>query len=444
MTTVAVIGCTHAGTFATTSILQHHPDWQVHVFERNATLSFLSCGIALWAGGHVSDPKKMFYSSPEQLEQLGASMHMRTDVTYVDVNAKQLEYKDLETGDTQALQFDKLVVTTGSRPVIPPIEGVNGKRVLLCKTWDDAVRIKETASQGKSVVVIGAGYIGAELAEQFSTINIHTTLVDGADRVLSNNFDKLITDQVEAKYRQHGVKLALGQKITKFTETEDSVTVVTEKGEYTADYAIMAVGFRPNTDLVRDQIDTLPNGAIVTDEYMRASNPDVFAAGDSAAVFYNPTGREDYIPLATNAVRQGLLVGANIETPTRKYMGTQATSAVQLYDLSLAASGLTQGGAAVRGVDTVSTELVEDYRPAFMLSTAPVTSILTWDPKTREVKGGQFCSTVDISGAANVTSMAIQSKFTIDDLANVDFLFQPNFDQPIYFVGAVAMKACAM
>ena len=444
MTTVAIIGCTHAGTFAATSILHAHPDWDVQVFERNATVSFLSCGIALWVGDHVSDPKKMFYSSPAQLEAAGATMHMRTDVTDVHVAEKTLEYRDLETGDTATLPFDKLVVTTGSRPVVPSIPGIDSKRVQLCKNWDDAVELKERSTDAKSVVVVGAGYIGAELAEQFSDVGVETTLVDAADRVLANNFDKPITDQVEERYRAHGVTLALGEKVVAFRDDEDdTVTVVTDQGEYTAQFAVLAIGFLPNTDLVRGQLDMMDNGAIITNEYMQTSVPYVYAAGDSATILYNPTGAHDYIPLATNAVRQGMLVGANIERPTRKYMGTQATSAVRLYDLSLSASGLTQGDADRRGMDIRSTELVEDYRPAFMTTTAPVTSILTWDPSTRLVKGAQFCSSVDVSGAANAVSVAIQARFTIDMLANVDFLFQPNFDQPIYYVGAIAAKAVA-
>lgn len=444
MTTVAIIGCTHAGTFAATSILHAHPDWDVQVFERNATVSFLSCGIALWVGDHVSDPKKMFYSSPAQLEAAGATMHMRTDVTDVHVAEKTLEYRDLETGDTATLPFDKLVVTTGSRPVVPSIPGIDSKRVQLCKNWDDAVELKERSTDAKSVVVVGAGYIGAELAEQFSDVGVETTLVDAADRVLANNFDKPITDQVEERYRAHGVTLALGEKVVAFRDDEDdTVTVVTDQGEYTAQFAVLAIGFLPNTDLVRGQLDMMDNGAIITNDYMQSSVPYVYAAGDSATILYNPTGAHDYIPLATNAVRQGMLVGANIEQPTRKYMGTQATSAVQLYDLSLSASGLTQGDTDRRGMDIRSTELVEDYRPAFMTTTAPVTSILTWDPSTRLVKGAQFCSSVDVSGAANAVSVAIQARFTIDMLANVDFLFQPNFDQPIYYVGAIAAKAVA-
>ena len=319
MTTVAVIGCTHAGTFATTSILAEHPDWTVHVFERNGTLSFLSCGIALWVGDHVSDPKKMFYSSPAALAEAGATMHMRTDVTSVDLDARTLTYRALdEAGDPaeQTLAFDKLVVTTGSRPVIPPIPGIDSPHVLLCKNWDHAIAIKEKAKTAKSAVVIGSGYIGAEIAEQFSVTGVKTTLVDGLDRPLANNFDKTITDQVAAAFEEHGVTLALGQKVVEFRDNDDdTVTVVTEKGEYTAEMAILAVGFLPNTDLLKGKVDMLPNGAIVVDDYMQASTPGVYAAGDSATVFYNPTGQHDYIPLATNAVRQGLLVGRNIWRP---------------------------------------------------------------------------------------------------------------------------------
>ena len=164
----------------------------------------------------------------------------------------------------------------------------------------------------------------------------------------------------------------------------------------------MGAGFLPRTDLFEGQLETLPNGAIKTDEYMRAfpagsteASSDILAAGDSCTVLYNPTGTYDYIPLATNAVRQALLVAANIEEPMQKYMGTQATSAVQLYDLSL------------------------------------------------RVLGAQFLCRHDVAEAANAISIAIQARFTIDQLANVDLFFQPNFCQPVNFIGAVAMQAVA-
>lgn len=271
MTTVAIVGCTHAGTFAATSILKQHPDWTVHVFERNDSLSFLSCGIALWVGDHVSDPKRMFYSSPKALAEAGATMHMRHDVLDVDVAGKVLRARDMNTGEVGEYRYDKLVITTGSAPVVPPIDGLDealeSGRVLLCKNWDHAMAIKERAGSAKSAVVIGAGYIGAEIAEQFSEIGVKTTLVDALDRVLANNFDATITDDVEQAFDEHGVTLALGQKVTAFRPAAGSdgiegsgVTVVTEKGEYTADVAILGAGFRPNTALFADQLRMLKNG----------------------------------------------------------------------------------------------------------------------------------------------------------------------------------------
>ncbi len=383
-------------------------------------------------------------------------MHMRTDVLSVNVAGKSLVARDLENGEEASYTFDKLVITTGSKPVMPPIpglaEGLDDGRVMLCKNWDHGKAIKDHAMKASSVAVIGAGYIGVELVEQFSEAGVRAILIDGLDRALAKNFDAPITDQVEAAYAEHGVELALSQMVTEFRLNEggSGVTVVTTAGEHEVDYAIMGAGFLPRTDLFSGQLETLPNGAIKTDEYMRAylsghDEPcaDVLAAGDSCTVLYNPTGTYDYIPLATNAVRQALLVGANIEEPVQKYMGTQATSAVQLYDLSLAASGLTQAGAEARGVSARSTTLVQDYRPDFMLTTTPVTATLTWDPETRRVLGAQFMCRHDVAEAANAISIAIQARFTIDQLANVDLFFQPNFCQPVNFIGAVAMQAVA-
>lgn len=439
---IIVIGATHAGTFATQQILTDHPDADVTVYERNNNLSFLSCGIALWVGDHVSDPNKMFYSSPEALAKLGANMQMEHDVLSVDPDAKTVEVKDLKTGDVTTDTYDKLVYTTGSAPIVPNIPGIHDTDVHLCKNWQDAKTLKDLAPTIRSAIVIGAGYIGAELAEQYAVTDKQVTLIDGLPRVLAKNFNATITDRVEQLYTDHGVHLALGEMVTSFTKNDQGETVVTtDKGTYTADIAILCTGFRPNTDLLKDHLDTLQNGAIITDAYMQTSDPAIFAAGDTAAVHYNPTGKHDYIPLATNAVRQGILVGKNIVAPTEKYLGTQASSAVELFDHAIAASGLTTEGAKARGLELDSVTIEQDYRPDFMLTTTPVLCSLTWDPKTHEVKGGAFYSKHDISQSANVISLAIQTHMTIETLAMVDMLFQPNFDQPINWVNAVAMAA---
>lgn len=440
---VSIIGCTHAGTFAAQQILTEHPDWKVSVFERNDNLSFLSCGIALWVSERVSDPNKMFYSSPDDLAKLGAHMMMQHNVNDVDLDNKKISVTNLVTNETFEETYDKLVITTGSAPIIPNIEGIDDNNVFLCKNWRHAEELKKNADGVKSVVVIGAGYIGAELAEGYSQLGKEVTLIDALPHVLGKNFDENISEVAEDDFKKNGVNLALNEKVVKFIHKNNMITVVTDTSEYTADIAVLCIGFRPNTDLFKNKLDMIDNGAIIVDKYMHTSHKDVFAAGDSATVFYNPTQKNDYIPLATNAVRQGILIGKNIEKDTLAYLGTQSTSAVELFGRSYAGSGLTSNGAAARKVkvDTVSFE--DNYRPEFMLSTQSVLLNLTWNPENHEVLGGSLTSMYDISQSANVLSLAIHNHMTIEDLSMVDFFFQPNFDKPINYIAQVAGAAVA-
>lgn len=439
---ISIIGATHAGTFAAMEILKNHPDYEVTVFEKNDNLSFLSCGIALWVGDHIADPNKMFYSNPTELAKIGAKMRMQHEVLSVDPKAKTLEVKDLISGNEFVQEYDKLIITTGSRPVIPPIEGIDGPNVYLCKDYSDAKILKEKFAGIDKAVIIGAGYIGAELSEQAAVNNKDVTLVDAFPRVLYKNFDKELTDKIEAEYRDHDVTLALGEKVQAFEQAGDQVIVRTDKGAYEADMAVWCAGFRPFTDLFEGKLEMLPNKAIKTNEYMQTSDPDIFAAGDATNVHYNPTGKDDYIPLATNAIHQGILIGKNIDKPTVKYMGTQATSAVELFETCMAASGLTVEGAKQRGMDVDAVTIEENYRPEFMVSTTPVACRLVWDPQTHRILGGAVYSKHDVSQSANVLSLAIQNKMTIEDLAGVDMFFQPNFDQPLNWLNKVAMAAC--
>ncbi|MBW1606032.1 FAD-dependent oxidoreductase [Lactobacillus sp. Sy-1] len=439
---VIVIGCTHAGTFAVKQILKEHPDAQVTVYERNDNISFLSCGIALFLDGKVADPQGLFYSNPKELKDLGADVEMLHDVKSVDVDAKTVEVEDLENKAVTTESYDKLVMTTGSRPVLPPIDGVDNKNVYLCKNWHDAQVLFEKAKDNKRITIVGGGYIGAELAEAYSNHGHDVTLVDTNDRVMSKYFDKKFTDKIEASYKEHGVNLLLDQRVSKFAG-DDELTITTDKGEIKTDMAILCVGFRPNTELLKGKVDMLPNGAIKTNDYMQTSNPDIFGAGDSVAVHYNPTGKDAYIPLATNAVRQGILVGKNLVEPTVKYMGTQSSSGLELYGNAIVSTGLTMANAEQQGVKAREVVIEDNYRPEFMPTTTPVLMSLVYDPDTRRILGGALMSKYDISQSANTLSVCIQNNNTIDDLAMVDMLFQPNFDRPFNYLNILGQAAQA-
>ncbi|KRK57496.1 FAD-dependent oxidoreductase [Fructilactobacillus fructivorans] len=438
---IIVVGCTHAGTFAVKQILKEHPDYDLTVYEKNDNISFLSCGIALYLGGEVKDPKGLFYSDPKELKGLGANVQMKHEVTNVDSDKKEITVKDLDSGENKTESYDKLVMTSGSLPIVPPIEGIHNDHVRLCKNWTDAQVLFDDAKDAKHIAVIGAGYIGAELAEAYSKTGHEVTLIDGVDRVLSKYYDPKFTDIVEKDYQDHGVKFEGGQMVQKFTDNGDTVSIKTTSDEFTADLAILCIGFKPNTSLLKGQVEMLPNGAIIVDDYMHSSNKDIYAAGDSAAVHYNPTHKNAYIPLATNAVRQGILVGKNIEKDTEKYMGTQSSSGLKLYDRNLASTGLTMSAAKAQGINAHQVILEDNYRPEFMPTTTPVLMSLVYDPDTRRILGGALTSLYDISQSANVLSVAIQNENTIDDLAMVDMLFQPNFDRPFNYLNLLGQAA---
>lgn len=439
---VAVIGCTHAGTAAILNTANLYPEAEITVYERNDNISFLSCGIALYVGGVVKDPQGLFYSSPDKLAELGVKTKMRHDVISVDTLTKKVVAKNLDTNEEFEDTFDKIIVTTGSWPIIPRIEGINLENVLLSKNFYHSNTIIEKAKDVKNIVVVGAGYIGVELVEAFQMNGKNVTLIDSLDRIMSKYLDKEYTDVAEQAFKDHGVKLALGETVEKFEGKDRKVTkVITNKGEYEAELVILCIGFRPNTELLKGQVDMLPNGAIIVDEYMRTSKEDVFAAGDSCALKYNPTGKTEYIPLATNAVRMGTLVARNLVKPTTKHLGTQGTSGIKIYEYNIASTGLTESSAKANGIDAVSVIVKDNYRPEFMPTYEMVQFKVVYEKESRKILGAQILSKADMTQMANTMSVVIQNEMTIDELGFVDFFFQPHFNKPWSILNMAGLQA---
>ena len=441
---VVVVGCTHAGTAAIKNIKALDPTIDITVYERNDNISFLSCGIALYVGGVVKNQNELFYSSPEELKQLGVNTNMRHEVLSIDYQNKTLEVRNLETDDVKTDHFDKLVIATGSWPIIPPIEGIRSENVLLSKNFNHANEIIAHASHVQKIAVVGAGYIGVELAEAFEMMGKEVVLIDAEDRIMPKYLDKEFTDRAEKAFTDHGITLALGQKVKGFTVSKDQVThISTDKETFEVDMVIMCVGFRPNTQLFKNDLDTTPNGALIVNEYMQTSNPDVYACGDCANIYYNPTKESKYIPLATNAVRMGTLVGLNIKGPNVKYVGTQGTSGIKIYNWSISSTGLTEGVAKDAGINYGTVTVIDNNRPEFMPTYDEVTLKIVFDKNSRRILGGQIISESDVTEKINTLSVCIQKEMTVEELAFVDFFFQPHFNKPwglLNLAGLVALK----
>lgn len=441
---VVVVGCTHAGTSAVKEIIAQNPEAEVQVFERNDNVSFLSCGIALYIGEVVKDAEELFYSNPKELESLGAKVHMEHNVLDIDTEDKVITVNNMLNDETFTTDYDKLVLTTGSWPIEPPIPGVDAENILLCKNYNQAKEIFKRKQDAQNITIVGGGYIGIELVEAFVETGKNVTLIDGLDRILNKYLDPEFTDILEDDLRERGVNLVLNQTVSSFDADENGnvKTVNTKDGSYDSDLVIMCVGFRPNADLVKGKIDTLDNGAVKVNEYMQTSNPDIYAGGDNVAVHYNPSGDHAYIPLATNAVRMGNLIGKNIKENKVKYRGTQGTSGLYLFGYNIGSTGVTDNSAKLYDLDVKSVVVEDFYRPEFMPTNEKVLMKLVYEKDSLRIVGGQLISKYDVTQSANTLSLAIQNKMTIEDLAYVDFFFQPNFDRPLNYLNILAQAAC--
>lgn len=440
---VIVIGCTHAGTAAIVNLKDLHPESEIVVYERNDNISFLSCGIALSVGGVVTETEKLFYNSPENLSSMGVTTRMKHDVLDIDFDNKTIKVKNLESNEEFEDNYDKLVLTLGSWPIVPEFEGGDLNNILLCKNYNHAKEIEAKTTDAKNVVVIGAGYIGVELAEAFKMKGKNVTLIDAEDRIMSKYLDKEFTDIAEMEFKEHNINLALGEKVKLFKGNEGNVShVVTENNEYEADLVILCIGFAPSSALVKGKLETLENGAIMIDEYMRTSREDVFAAGDCCVVKFNPADDTRYIPLATNAVRMGTLVANNIVEPKLKYMGTQGTSGIKIYEKCIASTGLTEEVAkATTSLNVEAVVVTDNYRPEFMPTFEEAVLKLVFDKESRKVLGGQIISNLDLTQFMNTLSVAIQNKMTVEELAMTDFFFQPHFNKPWSLLNLAALQA---
>lgn len=439
---VVVIGCTHAGTAAVKSMLNNNKDIEVNVYERNDNVSFLSCGIALYVGGIVKDVNGLFYSSPEELRALGANVFMEYNVEAIDYDKKTVTVKNLTTNEISIDSFDKLVLSTGSWPIIPRIPGISSSNVLLSKNFNQANEIINQAKHAQKIVVVGAGYIGVELAEAFELLGKEVVLIDGEERIMPKYLDEEFTYHAQKAFTDNGVKLALGEKVDSFITSNDLVThIKTNKATYETDLVIMCIGFRPNDTLYKGVLETTPNGALITNEYMQTSNPDVFACGDNANIIYNPTDEVRYIPLATNAVRMGTLVGLNIKDQHVPYVGTQGTSGIKIYDLNISSTGLTEGVAQQAGIEYETITIHDHNRPEFMPSYDDVLLKLVYEKHTKRLLGGQILSKYDLTAQMNILSLAIQNKMTIEQLAFADFFFQPHYSKPWNLLNTAALAA---
>lgn len=443
MSKIVVVGANHAGTCAINTITGFNEGDEVVVFDQNSNISFLGCGMALWIGGQISKPDGLFYSNKEKLESQGAKVNMNSKVERIDFD-KKFVCATLEDGQKVEESYDKLILATGSLPIVPPIPGRDLENVQLVKLFQNAEEVinKLENPDIKTIAVVGAGYIGVELAEAFERHNKKVIMVDIAKTSLSSYYDPEFSALMDKNLSDHRIQLAFGETVKEIKGNGKVEAIVTDKNEYQCDMVILAIGFRPNTELGKEYLETMPNGAYIVDETQQTSMKDVYAIGDCATVYFNATGERSYIALATNAVRSGIIAAHNACGKKLETIGVQGSNAISIYDLKLVSTGLSEQRAKQLGMDVLSTSFEDLQKATFIETTNPKVNIkIVYDAKTRAIVGAQMASTYDMSMGIHMFSLAIQEKVTIDKLKLLDIFFLPHFNQPYNYITMAALSA---
>jgi NADPH-dependent 2,4-dienoyl-CoA reductase/sulfur reductase-like enzyme len=442
MAKIVLIGANHAGTAAANTLLDNYPENQLVIFDRNSNISYLGCGTALWVGRQIDGSDGLFYSSKDILASKKAVVHMETEVDRIDFGAKKVFAR--EGGKELVESYDKLILATGSLPIIPKIKGLDLPNVAYAKLFQDGQKINSLLDQGaiKNVAVIGAGYIGVELAEAVRRRGKNVLLFEAAATSLSTYYDEWFTHDMDKVLKDNGIILHFGELVQE-VKGETTVTgVVTNKGEYPVDMVIMAIGFRPNTALAAGELETFSNGAYKVNLKQETSKSGVYAIGDCATVYSNAIQNTAYIALATNAVRSGVVAGHNAGGTPLESIGVQGSNGICIYGYKMVSTGLNLQAAEKAGYTPLYTQFEDSQKPAFIKDDNHKVKIrIIYDKNTRRVLGAQMASYQDISMGIHLFSLAIEEKVTIDKLKLLDIFFLPHFNQPYNYITMAALTA---
>lgn len=443
MSKIVLIGANHAGIAAANTILDNYPDNEVVIIDKNTNLSYLGCGTALWVGRHIDSYEHLFYTNKEAFDEKGAKLLMETVVDFIDYN-KKIVYSTNVNGEKLEETYDKLILATGSIPIKPNIQGTDLENVQFVKLFQDS-QIADTSlcDDGiKEVAVIGAGYIGVEMAEAIKRRGKNVRLFDAADTCLNTYYDPWFTNYMDNVLVGNGVETHYGEVVQSFDGDKGKVTsVTTDKGTYETDLVIMAIGFSPNNSLGRGQIETFENGAYLVNLHQETSLPDVFAVGDCATLYSNALEDTTYIALASNAVRSGIVAGHNAAGVALESIGVQGLNGISIFGYNMVSTGLNLAAAKKAGYKVKYTDFEDLQKPGFIKDNDKVKIRIIYEAKTRRILGAQLASTEDISMGIHMFSLAIQEKLTIDKLKLLDIFFLPHFNQPYNYITMAALSA---
>lgn len=439
---VIIIGCTCAGMVAANQILKEQPTTEVTLYDRNAVIPSLPSEYGMFAPSDFNASHSIPVSAlgTDELMSAGAKVKTGSIIIGVDPKNKTVKVLDVLSDDQTIDHYDKLIIASDPVKIPPSITGIDSNNVAQFSSQQDLRVLLASSFLDSQVIVTGNDPLSLGLVEAYRCQKKDVTLIVGNEPLLSDYFAKEYSKRLEKILEDSHVKV-MNAQIENLADNGLGVVVNTDQGEITADKIAISVAMKPDTDVYQGFLKLNEDGTLVANEFLQTSDKDIYVAGGSAQVKFNPTNQNIYAPTLVEAARQGLIVAANILGKRVSDLGTQLSTSLSICDTTMATVGLTFEAAQAAGINADTVMIEDNYRPEFMPTNASVLMSLVWNKDNQQILGAQLMSKHDVAQAIDLISLCIQNKNTIEFLGMYDTMFQPNFDRTFNYINLLGQAA---
>ena len=428
---VVIVGGVAGGATAAARIRRLDEQAEIVVFERSGFVSYANCGLPYYIGDVITDPGELTLQTPESFfSRFRVNMKVRHEVTAIHPERKTVSVKNLATGETFEEGYDKLILSPGAKPTQPRLPGVGLDKLFTLRTVEDTFRIKEYIKKNnpRSAVLAGGGFIGLELAENLRELGMDVTIVQ-RPKQLMNPLDADMASFIHAEVRRHGIKLALGYTVEGFEEKDGGVDVLLkDNAPLHADMVVLAIGVTPDTVLAKEAgLELGIKGSIVVNDRMETSVPDIYAAGDAVQVKHYVTGEDALISLAGPANKQGRIIADNICGGDSRYLGSQGSSVIKVFNMTAATTGINENHAKKAGLDVDKVILSPMSHAGYYPGGKLMTMKVVFEKETYRLLGAQIIGYEGVDKRIDVLATAIHAGMKATQLKDLDLAYAPPY-----------------
>ncbi len=438
---VVIVGGMAVGASCATRLRRLDEEAKIVVFERGEHISFANCGTPYYIGDEIKDRDDLFLRTPEEMKALfDIDFRVNSEVVAVDTARKAVRVKG--PGGEYEESYDFLVLAPGARAAVPPIPGVESKRIMTLRDIDDTDKIKAWAAEAKRVLIVGSGFIGVELAENLKLAGLSVALVDAAGQVLPP-FDIEMANILTKELEDKGVEIYLKEKVTSFEDREDGLVARFERGrEFLCDFAVLSLGVVPDTDFLSGSgIELWEKGYIKVDSRLRTNIENVYAAGDAILVKDFVSGQLASIPLAGPANKQGRIIADNICGGDVEYEGSLGTAIIKVFDLAGACVGNNEKMLRAQGVPYKAVYAHPASHASYYPGARQIALKLLFSPDDGRIFGAQAVGYEGVDKRIDVIATVMRLKGTVKDLEKLELAYSPPYSSakdPVNMLGFIA------